>query len=194
MKLTSYIVIFILAIFHAMASAQAQPQSPREQLSQMVEQLQKTPTNNALRETLIKVAQTVKPAPAIPQEAEKFDGRAQYALRTAKSEAEFLDAAREYLKAVEAAPWVAGYYYNLCVILEKANRPAEAVRACQLYLAAAPQAADAGNVRKLVAGLEYAIERERGSITSRGDCFSLSVGYEGGAKVAQIGNQKKKYL
>ncbi len=164
--------------------------NPRAMFVQLTEKIKKEPNDNSARQLIIKLAQELKPAPAIPEEAEKFDGRAQYAFRAAKSEAEFLDAAREYLKAVEAAPWVADYYFNLCKILEKSNRPAEAARACKLYLAAAPQAADAGNVRKLVAGLEYALERERGSVTNRGDCINLPAGYEGGAKVARIGNQK----
>lgn len=188
MKPVSHIVILILAILTSMAGAHAQ--SPREQLSQMVEQLRKTPTDNALREKIIKLVAEIKPALVVPAEAERLEGRAQYAFKNAKSDAEMLDAAREYLKAVDTAPWVAGYYYDLCTILEKANRPAEAARACQLYLAAAPQAADAGNVRKLVAGLEYALERERGSVTSRRGCHGFPAKYEGGAKVARIGNRK----
>ena len=174
----------------AITSISAHTQSPREQLKQMVEQLQKSPTGDALREKIIKLAQEVKPPPAVSADAEKFEGRAQYAFRNAKSEIEFLDAAREYLKAVEAAPWVAGYYHDLCVILEKANHPAEAARACKLYLTAAPQASDAGDVRKRVAGLEYALERERSSVVNRGDCANATSAYEGGAKVAQFGNQK----
>lgn len=162
--------------------------SPREQLQQMVEQLQKTPNDNALRERIIKLAAEIKPARAVPPEAEQFEGRAEYALKSAKSETEMLDAAREYLKAVNAAPWFAGYYFNLCTILEKANRPAEAMRACKLYLTAAPEALDAGDVRKRIAGLDYAIEHRRGKVTRRRRCGdTMSSMYEDGAKVAKIG-------
>ncbi len=167
-----------------------QKPNPRELFGKLIAQLKSKPNDDSTRQHIMKLAQEIKPAQAVPEEAQKFEGRAQYAFRNAKSGTEFLDAAREYLKAIEVAPWVAGYYYDLCVILEKANRPAEAARACKLYLVAAPQAGDAGNVRKLVAGLEYALERERGSVTNRGDCTNLSAGYEGGAKVARIGNQK----
>jgi|GEM_PF-3412767 len=45
------IVIITLAILTSMVTAHAQ--SPREQLSQMVEQLQKSPVDIALRETFI---------------------------------------------------------------------------------------------------------------------------------------------
>lgn len=46
-------------------------QSPREQLQQMVEQLQKAPSDSALRERIIKLALTVKPSPVLPPEAER---------------------------------------------------------------------------------------------------------------------------
>lgn len=181
-------VAFLAAISLVCSTVLAQ--SPREQLLQLTEQLKKLPQDAALREKILKLAAEIKPAPAIPPEAERFEGRAQYAFRNAKSEGELLEAAREYLKAVEAAPWVAGYYHDLCVILEKAARPAEAARTCKLYLAAAPQAGDASDVRKRIAGLEYALERERGSVVSRSDCNELPDIYEGGAKIARIGNQK----
>lgn len=91
-----------------------------------------------------------------------------------------LDAAREYLKAVDAAPWVAGYYLDLCTILEKANRPAEAIRACKFYLIAAPAAPDAGVARKRIAGLEYGIERLQGSVSRRQSCHNMSDIYGSG--------------
>jgi hypothetical protein len=135
---------------------------------------------------MLEALREVKPAPAIPAEAERFDGRAQYAFKSATSEAEMLEAAREYLKAVEAAPWVADYYFNLCAILEKAKRPAEAMRACKFYLAAAPEAPDASDIRKRIAGLEYALERSRSTVTRRQSCVDMRNIYEVGSKVAVI--------
>lgn len=188
MKSTRKLIIFIITLLALTASAYAQ--SPREQLKQMVQQLQKTPNDNALREKIIKLAAGIKPASALPPEAERFDGRAQMAFKSAKSEADMLDAAREYLKAVDAAPWVADYYFNLCAILEKANRPAEAMRACKLYLIAAPAAPDAGDARKRVAGLEYVVERMGANMRSRDECLGFSDMYESGAKVANIGTSR----
>ena len=188
MKPTGRLIVFILTFLALAASTFAQ--SPREELQQMVEQLQKTPTDNALREKIINLASTLKPAPAVPPNAEQFEGRAQYAFKTAKSEAEMLDAAREYMKAVEAAPWVAGYYFDLCAILEKASRPAEAIRAGKLYLIAAPAAPDASDMRKRIAGLEYAVERMGAHMRSRTECTYFSDLYETGAKVANFGNLK----
>lgn len=185
---TSKLLVFIFTFLALAVSASAQ--SPREELKQMVEQLQKTPADNALREKTINLAVGIKPAPAIPAEAERLEGRAQYAFKNAKSEADMLDAAREYLKAVEAAPWIPDYYFNLCTILEKANRPAEAIRACQFYLIAAPSAADSADVRKRVAGLEYMVERMNANMSSRGQCNEYPDLYENGAKVANFGASK----
>lgn len=188
MKLTMKLLVLFFGVLILENAAFAQ--SPREELKQMVEQLQKSPNDNALREKIIKLALNIKPLPVVSPEAEQFEGRAQYAFKNAKSEADMLDAAREYLKAVDAAPWFADYYFNLCTILEKANRPAEAISACKLYLTAAPEAQDASDVRKRIAGLDYALERLRGNVTRRHECVSMSDIYGTGDKVAQIGATK----
>ena len=57
--------LVLLALFATSAYAE----TPREQLNQMVQQLQQNPTDNALREKIIALAQTIKPAPAVPEEA-----------------------------------------------------------------------------------------------------------------------------
>ncbi len=157
MKPTSQIIIFILAILTSMVSAHAQ--SPREQLTQMVEQLQKTPADNALREKIIKLAQNIKPAPAIPDKAIEFEGRAQFAFKSAKSEADFISAAREYENAIAAAPWVPGYYADLCTIYEKAGRFEDAKRNCEFYLVGLIDAAQMTDVKRRIAGLTFGIEK-----------------------------------
>ncbi|OGS95757.1 MAG: hypothetical protein A3K04_11240 [Gallionellales bacterium RBG_16_56_9] len=53
----------LLALFATSTYAE----SPREQLRQMVEQLQNNPNDNALREKIIKQAQTIKPTPVVPE-------------------------------------------------------------------------------------------------------------------------------
>ncbi len=95
----------------------------------------------------------------MPTEAEKFEGRAQFAFGHAKLPADYLDAAREYEKAIAAAPWVAGYYADLCTIYEKAENYTEAKKSCEFFLASSPSAQDASDVRKRIAGLEFAIEK-----------------------------------
>jgi len=157
MKLTMKLLVLLFSVL--MLANAANAESPREQLKQMVGQLQANPDDNALREKIIKLAQELKPAPAVPEEAERFEGRAQFAFKNAKSPADFFDAAREYEKAIAAAPWVAGYYADLCTIYEKAEKYAEAKKSCEFFLASSPSAQDASDVRKRIAGLEFAIEK-----------------------------------
>lgn len=157
MKSTMKLLVLLFGVL--MQANVAHAESPREQLKQMVEQLQRMPSDNALREKIIKFAHAVKPAPAVPEEAERFEGRAQFAFKNVKSPADYLDAAKEYEKAIAAAPWVAGYYADLCTIYEKAEKYAEAKKNCGFFLASSPSAQDASDVRKRIAGLEFAIEK-----------------------------------
>ncbi len=157
MKPTSQIIIFILAILTSMASAQAQ--SPREELKQMVEQLQKTPTDNALREKIIKLAQEVKPAPAVPEEAQRREGRAKFAFKSAKSNDDYLSSAREYEEAVRVAPWIPGYYSDLCTIYEKAEKYVEAKRHCEFSLIGLTDPSQVNEIKQRIAGLEFGIEK-----------------------------------
>jgi len=154
------VLILLLAIavnvtFHA----QAQSATPQQTLNQYLSDLQKNPGDYALREKIIRHAQTMKPAPAVPIEAEKFEGRAEFAIKNAKTEADFLDAAKEYEKALLIAPWVPAYYFNQGIAFEKAGKLKEAKRSFEFYLLAAPNAQDAREVRKRIAGFEYAMEK-----------------------------------
>lgn len=183
---------FVLAIVLAFA-ASTLAQSPREKLQGLTIQLQQAPNDDALREHIIKLAAGITPAPAVPPEAERFEDRARYVFENAKSVAELLNAASEYAKATNAAPWIAGYYFDTCIILEKANKLVPAIRNCKWYLVAAPDATDAREVRRRIAGLEYALERRREGHSHRKSskdiCTDLER-HETGAKVASIGARK----
>jgi len=137
----------------------AEAQSPQQTLNQYMADLQKNPNDYALREKIIRHVQAMKPAPGVSMEAEKFEGRAEFAIKNAKTEAHFLDAAKEYEKALLIAPWVPAYYFNQGIAFEKAGKLKEAKRSFEFYLLAAPNAQDARDVRKRIAGLEYAIEK-----------------------------------
>jgi tetratricopeptide (TPR) repeat protein len=154
-KLMTGVVMFL-----ALATV-AHAQSAREQLKHLTEQLQKAPTDNALREKIIKLANTMKPAPALPDTAIAFEGRAQFAFKSAKTEGDYLAAAQEYEKAVAAAPWVPGYYADLCTIYEKAGKYEDAKRHCEFYLVGVTQPARKTDVKRRIAGLEFGIEKRR---------------------------------
>jgi hypothetical protein len=168
METTSQLFIVVFTFLAVAASVDAQ--SPREQLQQMVEQLQKTPTDNALREKIIKLAQTVKPVLALPEEALRYEGRARAAFQTARQESEYLDAAREYQAALLQAPWVAGYYTDLCTIYEKATIYVEAKQSCQWALMAERDAAAGTEIKRRIAGLDFLIEKfSKDRLTARLD-------------------------
>ncbi len=111
------------------------------------------------REKIIKLVLQLNPPPAVPDEVISYEGRAEAAVKSAAKQDDFMDAAKEYRKALRAAPWVASYYFNLAVVLEKAGQPAEAIRQFKLYLIAAPAAQDATDVKKKIGGIEYQIEK-----------------------------------
>ena len=131
----------------------------QQTLNQYVADLQKNPNDYALREKIIKHVQTMKPAPAIPREAERFMNRGAAAAKSAKDANDFKDAVAEFEKATLSAPWMANAYYNLGVAQDKAGMYSSAIRSLKLYLAAAPNAPDAKSVEKLIDEIEYRQER-----------------------------------
>ena len=86
-----FVCLFFVAAFLVSFSAHAQCANPQETLNQYISDLQNNPNDYALREKIIKHVQTMRPAPAIPLEVERFEGRAEFAFKNAKSEADFLN-------------------------------------------------------------------------------------------------------
>ena len=66
MKPIRQIIILALALTLVTTLASAQETNSSEQLTQWVGQLQKSPTDRALREKIIKLALESQPAPAVP--------------------------------------------------------------------------------------------------------------------------------
>jgi tetratricopeptide (TPR) repeat protein len=146
-------------MFIASFSAHAQSSNPQQTLNQYVADLQKNPNDYALREKIIRHVQTMKPAPAVPREAERFMNRGAAAAKSAKDANDFKDAVAEFEKATLSAPWMANAYYNLGVAQDKAGMYSSAIRSLKLYLIAAPNAPDAKNVEKLIDEIEYRQEK-----------------------------------
>jgi tetratricopeptide (TPR) repeat protein len=170
-----FVSLLILATSVGAASAQSSKEAEgriaeqagklREALTHYVAALQNAPEGSTvdqrLRETIIKLVQRLSPAPAVPEEAERYMGRGQAAVEIAKSPEDFKRAAGEFQKALRIAPWLANGYYNLGILQEKAGQLVEAMRSYKLYLLAAPSAPDAQQVRTRIFGLEYKAEREK---------------------------------
>lgn len=149
MKSASRLLILVLTCCALAASADAQ--SPREQLQQMVEQLQKTPGDSSLRERIIKLALTVKPPPALPTEAERRMARGGAAFSGAASVADYQAAAKEFEQATLAAPWYGDAYYNLGLAQDKVEDYDAALRSLKLAALASPDS-------KAAEKLSYAVE------------------------------------
>ena len=132
MKMNGKLIIFVLTFLALSVGAYAQ--SPREQLNQMVQQLQKTPNDNALREKIIKLARTIKPAPAIPEEAREPFIMGATVLKKASGPAVASKAADLFTQALNVAPWFAEAYYNRALAREAAGQFAPAMDDLKLYL------------------------------------------------------------
>jgi len=154
-RIVSAIVVLLLGLSVSISQAQSLQQT----LNQYVADLQKNPGDYALREKIIRHVQTMKPAPAIPREAERFMNRGAAAAKSAKDANDFKDAVAEFEKATLAAPWMANAYYNLGVAQDKAGMYSNAIRSLKLYLVAAPNAPDTKSVEKLIDEIEYRQEK-----------------------------------
>ncbi|OGP37233.1 MAG: hypothetical protein A2X93_00035 [Deltaproteobacteria bacterium GWC2_56_8] len=115
------IAMKLLALFFGvlMLGNVANAESPREQLKQMVEQLQKTPSDDALREQVIHLARETKPKPTIPHEALQLENAGLTLFKKAKTQQDFQAVVHEYEQALRLAPWVASLYFGLGEAYEK---------------------------------------------------------------------------
>lgn len=152
--LSAFFVVIMVSLF-----AQAQSANPQETLNQYIADLQKNPNDNALREKIIKHVWTMKPAPVVPKEAERYMTRGIVAMKDAKSADDFKDAVKEFENASLSAPWFANAYYNLGIAQDKAGLYAEAIKSLNLYLIAASEAPDVKTVEKLIYEIEYRHEK-----------------------------------
>jgi tetratricopeptide (TPR) repeat protein len=148
------IVAFIGAPVHAQAPAD--PQAAFERAMADVKKSAKgSPAEAQAMERAIAAARRLPRLPAVPDAIFEHQGRAKAAARAAKAPADFVKAADAFGEAARLAPWVAENYFNRGIMLEKAERYDEAERALQLYLKAAPDAADRNAVRERIGGLRY---------------------------------------
>lgn len=154
MKLTMKLLVLIFGVLILTKAVYAE--SPREQLKQMVEQLKKDPSDTVLCEKIIRLALTIKPAPAVPEEAERHMARGTAAFKGAKSISDYQDAVREFEQATLAAPWYGDAYYNLGVARDKAESYEAALRSLKFAQLALP---NSGDVKQLIYEVEYRNEK-----------------------------------
>lgn len=143
MKSASRILTIAFTLLALTASAYAL--SPREELQQLVTQLQNSQDDTVLREKIIKLATSIKPAPGVTPEAKRPFVMANTYQKEAKTPSDFALAIDAYQEALQIAPWWGDAYYNLSLSLESAGRLDEAMAALNLYLLANPNDEEAQN-------------------------------------------------
>jgi hypothetical protein len=132
----------------------ARTPSPQTKLKQYLADLQNTPENTALREKIIKLVQTMKPAPALPQEAQDELAKGSDSVKQATQPETTRDALAHFERAALLAPWWPDAYSNLASIQEKLEKLDDARASLSLYLLASPNATDAETVRNKIAALD----------------------------------------
>jgi tetratricopeptide (TPR) repeat protein len=144
--------VVLLLLFAIVIPARAQAPGPQQTLNQYVADLQKNPNDTALRGKIIALAQTMHPAPTIPEEARGHYVMASTFAEKAKEDAErakddsglkqaateFERAIGEYKAALLAAPWWADAYKKLAIAQKAANHYDDAVASLNFYLLTQP--------------------------------------------------------
>jgi tetratricopeptide (TPR) repeat protein len=130
----------------------------QDTLKQQVDELKKNPSDHALREKIIKLALSMKPAPEVPEAAERSVVRGTSHFQKATDGNGYKKAIAEFDAAANAAPWFALAYYNLGVAQEKAGLYAEAIQSLKFYLMAQPDAKNARDVKNKIYALEVDAE------------------------------------
>jgi tetratricopeptide (TPR) repeat protein len=153
------LLLFLCLVLPGFAAHAAKKQSSGpDVLLQYIDDLKKNPGDNLLREKIIKLAQSTKPMPAVPEEAERNMARGTAFAQKATDNAGYKKAVVEFEAAANTAPWLALAYYNLGVMQEKAGAYVEAIQSLKFYLMAAPDAKNARDVKNKIYALEVDAE------------------------------------
>ncbi len=153
------IAAMVISLISPSYAAPAKKSGPsQDTLKQHTEELKKNPGDKALREEIIKMALGMKPAPSVPEEAERSIVRGTSFFQKATEMTGYKKAIKEFETATNAAPWLAIAYYNLGVAQEKAGLYAEAIQNLKYYLMAAPDAKNTRDVKDKIYALEVDVE------------------------------------
>ena len=130
-----------------------QAQSAREQLNQLVQQLQSRPDDNGLRERIIKLAIAINPPPAIPENARKSFIEGSTIAKAATDASGEAIAIASFEEALNIAPWWGDAYYNLAAAQELAGKLDNAEASLKLYILTGPNDKDSRDAQDHVYAL-----------------------------------------
>jgi len=137
MKLNSFAPLSVALLCVAMC-AQVQSPTPQPTLQQYVADLQRNPSDNALREKIIKLAQGMNPPPAIPEAGREHYVMAATFIESAKDKGAYERAIEHYKAALLEAPWWADAYKKLAFAQKAAGHYDDAISSLNFYLLAQP--------------------------------------------------------
>jgi hypothetical protein len=189
MRPLSFLFFTLMLLMPVQDVAGAKKSSPvSQELKQSVDELKKNPGDKALREKIIKTASAMKPAPALPEEAQRNMARGTAFAQKASDSFGYKKAITEFEAAANSAPWLALAYYNLGVMQEKAGFFNKAIESLKFYLMAAPDAKNARDVKNKIYALEAEAEAvEAGLNAPSPDPDPDPVPETGGKKLAVSG-------
>ncbi len=129
-----FLVVAMLCVFTSTAHAA----NPREELKQLTAQLQSNPSDTALREKIIKLAGTIRPAPVVPEEARQKFVEGVTITKSANNASGQLLAVQRFQEVLKIAPWWGDAYYNLAIAQELAGQFEAAQTSLKLYILTNP--------------------------------------------------------
>ncbi len=164
-----FILVAIYEIALAQSSKEAEGEAAekagklRDALKHYVTAFQITPNGSndrpRLRSKIIELVRKLDPPPAIPEEAERRMVRGKAAVKVAQNSSDYEAAAKEFLEAMNQAPWWADVYFNLAIVREKQGEYQWAINSFKSYLVAKPNAEDAKAVKEKIYELEFLLEK-----------------------------------
>jgi tetratricopeptide (TPR) repeat protein len=154
------ILIIMILVLLALPTFAVWAENPQAILNQYISELQKNPSDAALREKIIKHVQTMKQKPAVPDEARKYMDRGMAAIEGGKGEEDFRAASVEFTKAANLAPWLGDAYRNLAIAQDKSGQYDAALKNLRLYLLTSPFPVDEAWAKSLINKVEYRKEKE----------------------------------
>ena len=139
----------------AATSRQSADVAARKQLAALLEEFREQPGDTDLRDKIIRLARSMKAAPAIPQEARDYFAQGMAQFGKAANAEDFRGAAKQFELAAQAAPWYAEAYYNLGAAYAKAGDYEKEKQALRVYMTAVRDESSVQAAQDLIKEADY---------------------------------------
>ena len=157
---SSFILIVVLSVLVLATPARTVlALDDQETLNRYVAELKKKPDAQELRAKIIAHVQSMKTAPAVPDDAMRAFTRGKAIVGMASTKEGVEKAVPELVEATINAPWFADAYEVLAQAQEKAGLYADAIESLNYYLLVAPRAKNAADMKKKIYELEVYAEQ-----------------------------------